>query len=172
MADTVDRIVELWGQGGFVMPFLALCLIGLWYGLGYRLMTVRTSTINRAKALLERAKVTSEDKAIELLAPIRADLDRHRTLVKSITLVAPLAGLLGTVTGMIETFDSLGSMTMFSRGGGIGQGIGEALVSTQMGLVVAVPGMLLGVLIDRRQESYDDELDELADTCRSAKWAS
>ena len=71
--------------------------------------------------------------------------------IKAIIAVAPLMGLLGTVGGMIETFASLGTMEMFKSGGGIAGGISQALLTTQLGLIVAVPGILYLKLIERRK---------------------
>ena len=65
---------------------------------------------------------------------------------------------------MIETFDSLASMSLFRGSGGVAGGISEALVSTQMGLAVAIPGMLVGRLLDRRATRIRDTLDQLAQT--------
>ncbi|MEC8423819.1 MAG: MotA/TolQ/ExbB proton channel family protein, partial [Myxococcota bacterium] len=79
----------------------------------------------------------------------------------------PLLGLLGTVTGMIETFRSLGKMELFTQGGGVAGGIGEALLTTQMGLAVSVPGLIVGRLLDRRQVVLEDELDQLEELARN-----
>ena len=62
---------------------------------------------------------------------------------------------------MIETFDSLGDMTLFSQSGGIAGGISQALFSTQMGLCVAIPGVVVGRLLDRRQHRFEEELDQI-----------
>ena len=75
--------------------------------------------------------------------------------------LAPLAGLLGTVTGMMETFDSLATMALFTQSGGVAGGISQALISTQMGLAVAIPGVIAGRLIDRKQSNLTTELEEL-----------
>ena len=69
-------------------------------------------------------------------------------------MVAPLAGLLGTVAGMIETFDSLGSMSLFSQSGGVAGGISQALISTQMGLAVAIPGLLAGRILRKTPNTF------------------
>ena len=82
--------------------------------------------------------------------------------MKTICIVAPLAGLLGTVTGMIETFDSLAEMSLFTQSGGIAGGISEALFTTQMGLIVAVPGVLIGRILDRRAERLSEEIEQSA----------
>jgi biopolymer transport protein ExbB len=100
----------------------------------------------------------------EAVQPLRDEADSFRAIVTGAALVAPLAGLLGTVTGMIETFESLNAGAMFTAGGGgIGAGVSEALVSTQAGLVVAVPGILIGALLLRKQRKHEDELDQLVD---------
>lgn len=63
--------------------------------------------------------------------------------------VAPLLGLLGTVSGMIMTFDVISE---FGTGNAraLASGISEALITTQSGLVVAVPGLILGAFLLRR----------------------
>ncbi|NJB68539.1 biopolymer transport protein ExbB [Desulfobaculum xiamenense] len=65
--------------------------------------------------------------------------------------LAPLLGLLGTVSGMIDTFDAI---TRFGTGNAraMASGISAALISTQAGLVVAVPGLLAGNMLRRRAE--------------------
>ncbi|QBG48316.1 MotA/TolQ/ExbB proton channel family protein [Verrucomicrobia bacterium S94] len=78
-------------------------------------------------------------------------LERSMTMIAACAAIAPLLGLLGTVTGMIQTFKSLG---LDAGGDALSQGISEALITTQVGLVVAVPLLLLHAsfnrLIDRR----------------------
>jgi len=98
---------------------------------------------------------------VEHLAELRAGLHRYRVLVRSIVMVAPLAGLLGTVAGMIETFDGLGQGALFAATGGVAGGISQALLTTQMGLVVAVPGVIVGRLLDRRQFGLEADRAQL-----------
>ena len=74
-------------------------------------------------------------------------------LIKALIAVAPLLGLLGTVGGMIETFASLGTMEMFKAGGGIAGGISQALLTTQLGLIVAVPGLLFLKVIEKKKRN-------------------
>ncbi|MDF7798830.1 MotA/TolQ/ExbB proton channel family protein [Pontiellaceae bacterium B1224] len=78
-------------------------------------------------------------------------LERSMTMIAACAAIAPLLGLLGTVTGMIQTFKSLG---LDAGGDALSQGISEALITTQVGLVVAVPLLLLHAtfnrIIDRR----------------------
>jgi len=74
---------------------------------------------------------------------------RRMGLIHACIVVAPLLGLLGTVTGMIETFDSIlygGYVTEMSRG------ICKALVTTQYGLAIAAPALVAEQILIRRQE--------------------
>lgn len=116
----------------------------------------------RAMQSTERGDVRSR---IELaLAPLKAEMGAWTAIVRGCAVLAPLAGLLGTVTGMISTFDALGTGMMYTAGGGgIGAGVAEALVSTQAGLVIAIPGLLLGSLLVRKQQALEDEIERLVE---------
>jgi biopolymer transport protein ExbB len=72
--------------------------------------------------------------------------------------VSPLLGLLGTVSGMIETFKL---MTLFGAGdpAAVSGGISQALVTTELGLVVAIPALLLHAILSRRVKTYYGELE-------------
>ena len=73
-------------------------------------------------------------------------IDRFGSMIVVIAAVAPLLGLLGTVTGMIATFDAI---TEFGTGDPklLSGGISEALITTELGLCVAIPTLLLGNLL-------------------------
>jgi biopolymer transport protein ExbB len=74
---------------------------------------------------------------------------------------APLLGLLGTVTGIMNTFSL---MTVFGTGDPktLSSGISEALVTTEYGLIVAIPSLLLHALLSRRARGIVDEMEQLA----------
>jgi biopolymer transport protein ExbB len=75
--------------------------------------------------------------------------------------VSPLLGLLGTVTGMIETFQVI---TLFGAGDPrlMSGGISQALVTTQLGLAVAIPLLLIHSWLQGQANKLIAELDELA----------
>jgi len=91
------------------------------------------------------------------------ELERYINTLGTIAAISPLLGLLGTVIGMIETFDSLGDMSLFSQSGGIAGGISQALITTQMGLAVAIPGLIVNGVLMRRQKNIELELAQLKD---------
>lgn len=76
---------------------------------------------------------------------------RHIATVFVLASLAPLLGLLGTVTGMIDTFDAI---TQYGTGNAraMASGISAALITTQTGLIVAVPGLLAANMLRRRAE--------------------
>ncbi|MFH0727792.1 MAG: MotA/TolQ/ExbB proton channel family protein [Pseudomonadota bacterium] len=80
---------------------------------------------------------------------IRRSLDAYLEVIRVLAALAPLLGLLGTVTGMINTFEIL---TLFGTGNpkGMASGISEALITTETGLVVAIPGLYLQGFLARR----------------------
>ena len=88
-----------------------------------------------------------------LLAGIQRSLGRRMERFVPTILVlaaaAPLLGLLGTVEGMIETFRVI-SASGTSEATSLSSGISQALITTQTGLVVAVPGLVLGNFLRRR----------------------
>jgi biopolymer transport protein ExbB len=86
-------------------------------------------------------------------------LERFQTTIKVLSVVTPLLGLLGTVTGMIQTFQSI---TLFGTGDPklMAGGISEALVTTMLGLCAAVPLVLLHSFVSNRSRAMVQVLDE------------
>tara|TARA_R110002110_G_scaffold333755_2_gene544505 strand:- start:68533 stop:69912 length:1380 start_codon:yes stop_codon:yes gene_type:complete len=88
-------------------------------------------------------------------------LESGLTLLKIIAAVAPLMGLLGTVTGMIITFQAI---TIFGAGDpkAMAGGISSALVTTVLGLLVAIPTVLLHTIVNGRAQRIIHVLNEQA----------
>ena len=82
----------------------------------------------------------------------RNRLERWLGAIAITASVAPLLGLLGTVSGMIATFKA---MSLFGAGDAraISEGIAEALITTELGLVVAIPALIAHALMSRRAKS-------------------
>lgn len=87
-------------------------------------------------------------------------IDRRLLFLSVLVAAAPLTGLLGTVFGMLSTFsglaDSAGRVIE-----NVASGISEALITTQMGLLIAIPGYFLIHAIRRRRNQYDAFLARL-----------
>lgn len=92
--------------------------------------------------------------------------ERDLRVMKVCVSAAPLLGLLGTVTGMLTTFSALaagsgGDKTMSMVAGGIS----EALITTETGLVIALPGMFFWYMLSRKHERYRTFLAQLETAC-------
>lgn len=68
---------------------------------------------------------------------------------------APLTGLLGTVTGMLNTFSGLSNSAAGNTVDLVAGGISEALITTQTGLVLAIPGYIMLNIVKRRRDQMD-----------------
>ncbi len=118
------------------------------------------------KTLLEIAQKAPssrqrDDQMFMQLQDDRHYLDRWVGVISITASVSPLLGLLGTVSGMIETFKM---MTLFGSGDPevVSGGIAQALVTTELGLVVAIPALILSAVLSRRAKFYYNELESFA----------
>lgn len=107
---------------------------------------------------------TSAQRDDELFSQLQQDkikLEKYNGTIAVTAAVAPLLGLLGTVSGMIETFRM---MTAFGASDPevISGGIAKALVTTELGLVVAIPALILNAVLSRKSRQYYDELESFA----------
>jgi len=110
---------------------------------------------------LGRDREHIEDIVMENILNESSQIDRFGSFVLVIAAVAPLLGLLGTVTGMITTFDVI---TEFGTGDPklLSGGISAALVTTMFGLIVAIPLLLLGNLLSGWAQSIKDSMEQSA----------
>ncbi|MBD5781300.1 MotA/TolQ/ExbB proton channel family protein [Pelagicoccus sp. NFK12] len=103
-----------------------------------------------------------------------ARIDRRRTMLAVFVSAAPLTGLLGTVIGMLSTFKGLAISSGGQTVNMVADGISEALITTQLGLVIAIPGYILMMLIEKRQNALDTLITRIEATiarkARQANW--
>lgn len=171
------------------MPPLMLATVVLWWCIGVRWSNLQRGNARSVRVMLDRARdgrlkpakgvldkavflgIEESNKSHDILrpylddrfAPFDKQIRQFKSLITAIVAVAPLMGLLGTVIGMIETFESLGDMSLFSQSGGIAGGISQALFTTQMGLAVAIPGLMMKGYLDRKEDEIELELAQLKD---------
>ncbi len=152
-------------SGGWVGWGLVVVSILMWAIVWLRGMALGRNVVQRFSVHAQKMEPTRLEatlgRAIDGLAIWKSPL---RVLV----IVAPLLGLLGTVDGMVELFDSLhGSVQV--RQGSVAGGISTALVTTQLGLVIGAPGLVSARLLDRLQLRRSAELRRAADTIRKGR---
>jgi biopolymer transport protein ExbB len=163
-------------QGGVIgYVIIALGLVGLALGLE-RLLAIGLESLRIRRGRSPRSLLVQLDRLAEDPA-LRADhealavkldeavssagykLRRGFGVLVIFAAVSPLLGLLGTVTGMIETFQVI---TLFGAGDPrlMSGGISQALVTTQLGLSVAIPLLLIHSFVDGRANDIVTRLDE------------
>ena len=98
-------------------------------------------------------------------------INRGVMFIKIIAVVAPLLGLLGTVTGMIQTFQAI---TLYGAGDPqtMAGGISQALVTTVLGLVVAIPCVFAHWLVSNKAKNIEGMLEEQAAGLVAQKYES
>ncbi len=117
--------------------------------------------IKSALRNIDKDREHIEDVIMENILNESSQIDKFGSFVLVIAAVAPLLGLLGTVTGMIETFDVI---TEFGTGDPklLSGGISAALVTTMQGLIVAIPLLLLGNLLSGWAQNIKNSMEQNA----------
>ncbi|MFO8026915.1 MAG: MotA/TolQ/ExbB proton channel family protein [Opitutales bacterium] len=179
----LEKIIDIWLSGGWVMIPLALLAV-LIYSTGIQLLLfLRKGNVQlgndsqwlqwvydpkqakgRAGEIIRytQENVTAakhvRNRFEEVRQSILHDVERRTNFLNTLVAAAPLLGLLGTVIGMLSTFAAI------SKGGGaetaamVAAGISEALITTQTGLFVALPGIFLILVIKRRKHAVEAAL--------------
>ncbi|GLS25333.1 MotA/TolQ/ExbB proton channel family protein [Marinibactrum halimedae] len=173
-------LVERWHQGGTVGYIITgvgvfAMLLGLFRMIVLSAVSAKVSAQLRATSpntnnpLGRVLKVADDNKGLdgeslelkleEAVLKEKPSIESGLNLLKIISAVAPLLGLLGTVTGMIVTFQAI---TIFGAGDpkAMAGGISGALVTTVLGLVVAIPTVLMHTLVNGRAKRVLHILDE------------
>jgi biopolymer transport protein ExbB len=107
--------------------------------------------------------VEIEQAAIDACERELNHLRRYRRVFNGISTIGPLLGLLGTVFGLIRSFNDVAAAGAMGRPDLLARGFGEALITTAMGLLVAIPAMVLHWTFTSRVDRLAMRLDE---TCQ------
>ena len=197
----MDRLIQesiaIWLQGGWAMIALAadavlMFAIGINLWLKYKTSGIRTVPDSKWRRWIDlpeerrgsvgeligfvmgaRSLPELDQRFQEISTTSVAPYTRDLRLMKRCVNTAPLLGLLGTVTGMLTTFAALasgsgGDKTMDMVAGGIS----EALITTQTGLVIAVPGLFFQYHLARERERYKAFLAHLQTVCAQRLYRS
>ena len=182
----MSSILGIWQSGGWVMVPLFL-LAALLYGQAFQLaMFVRRTNLAEANETLwwdwVRKPEAAEGRVGEIIEYTQSDvhsakqvrnrfdevrnalvgsLDRRTRFVGTLVAAAPLLGLLGTVLGMLQTFYGIATSGGTETAGVVASGISEALVTTQTGLTIALPGLFVVMLIQRKRHAIEAQLARL-----------
>jgi biopolymer transport protein ExbB len=182
---TVAELRALLEAGGWVSLPLMATSFTLWFVATLRLITLRRGFRGEVKAAVDQAlrrplQIEAGGAVGRYLSGALGALERSGTcqhhverfleierervtdlgaLLMGLVTIAPLLGLLGTVSGMIETFSSMQGTTLnHATEQTVAGGISVALISTQLGLMVGVPGLAAARLLARLEAKRIREL--------------
>lgn len=185
-----NQATDIWIAGGWAMAAIALVAVVLFalgshvyfklLGTGFRSVSekrwrewilkpeLRRGPIGELLDFATSARTTEDLGAAfqELRSTRIAPFERDLRVMRICVAAAPLLGLLGTVTGMLATFDALatgsgGEKTM----GLVSKGIAEALITTETGLVIALPGLFFTYQLTRNVDRFRAFLAHLETVC-------
>ena len=167
-----------WSNGGWVMAALVLVALVTYASAAHLLLTLYHQGLSRVTDEHLKDWVSNPTKAPaqfrelirytqdevrslrevegrfqEMEAAKVPEVDRRLAFVNVMVVSAPLFGLLGTVLGMLLTFKAIG-VGGSSTSDIIAKGISEALVATQTGMMVAIPGLVLAYVAKRWRNEY------------------
>lgn len=119
-----------------------------------KMLTIGMEHIKEPRELIEELMY-------EQVLAVRLRLQRMLPFIALTSSSAPLLGLLGTVTGIMNTFTL---MTVFGTGDikTLSSGISEALITTEFGLYVAIPSLLMYAFLSRKSKGIVDEMEKAA----------
>ncbi len=155
MTGLLTRVEHYMDTGGITMVPLVFCCLWMWgmilyylplwqpgpdveaQGIKQRFFGLKTGCLRYDRNLIRCLQDRSGEKQIQGIATI-----------KLIAALAPFLGLFGTVSGMIKTFQSVAQFGL-ANPQALAGGISEAMVTTQFGLFIAVPGILAVVCLKR-----------------------
>lgn len=161
--ESIRSFMEL---GGPVLYLIAALLVAMWYMILDRILyfyfehkTRMNSAIQEWEARGEKKSWVAHQIREEIVSKVSIGMRKNLPLIQSCVALAPLFGLLGTVTGMIEVFQVM-AITGSSNAKAMAGGVSRATVPTMAGMVAALSGLFLSFWLQRKCDSERDKLSE------------
>lgn len=170
LSDNLFRIQILMESGGTVLWLILLASLLMWTLIVERYIFVYVQYPRMVRHLLDEWQQREDRRSWYahqirqgMITRCRVQLQRYLMPIRTLTIALPMLGLLGTVSGMIQTFDV---MTVFGTGNvrGMAGGISVALITTMGGLMTALSGLYFSTQLTQR---VGREVDNVADALRS-----
>jgi len=161
--ESVETFVE---AGGWVLPWIFLSALVMWTLIVERWWYFSRAFRSERAAMVERWKTRTEHKSWHarqirrmLISRANARLTGSLPLIRVIVPLAPLLGLLGTVTGMLEVFDGMATLG-YADARTMSDGVSHAMIATLSGLAVSISGIFF---VGRFQSKSRIETELFAD---------
>lgn len=152
--------------GGPVLYLIAGLLLAMWFMIVDRILYFQMSHKQEMRAALEEWEARSDKESWaahrireQLISNVSIAMRKNLPMIQACVALAPLFGLLGTVTGMIEVFQVM-AITGSSNARAMAGGVSQATVPTMAGMVAALSGLFLSFWLQRKCDSERDTLSE------------
>ena len=164
--DASDAIGQFMAAGGTVLDFIALLMFVMWMLIFERAFYYYRTHQKIADEAIEHWNARSDIKswaahAIReaIISRISIGIDYNLNIIKTLVSLAPLMGLLGTVTGMIEVFNIL-AITGGGDARSMAAGVGKATIPTMAGMVAALSGVFASSWLSRKAQREKDLIQD------------
>ena len=162
-----DYLNVLFAQGGAVMPWILLLSVLMWilileryWFLYLEYPRLFTRVQHEWSMRTEYRSRTARRLRAQKIATLTLDARRYLSFIRILIQVLPFLGLLGTVLGLIHTFEIITTFGGNNRSG-IAAGISEALVATLTGLFCAISGLYFNVNLEGRATLAQEQAETL-----------
>lgn len=149
---------DLLQLGGGILLIIFVIALALWVMIIERLIFYRFEYPRMAQVTMQswmqrtdRRSWYAQQFRLGLLAQVERALNTRLGLIGILIKICPLAGLLGTVLGMLEVFDAVAA-TGSNNPRSTAAGVSKATISTMAGMVVAISGLMLAGVLNRKAE--------------------
>ena len=166
LSEAFDAIRAFMERGGDVLFLILLVTFIMWVLIVERLWyftlefkSQRTRVLDAWEARSERKSWYAHKIRAAMISEVNHNLFQGVNLIKTLVALCPLVGLLGTVTGMIEVFDVMGSQGS-SNARAMAAGVSKATIPTMAGMVAALSGVFLATFIERRAKKEAERLED------------
>ncbi len=169
LIDTFANIRAFMAQGGNVLWLIAALTLMMWaliferiwyYHLGAMKKDI-AGALQTWEARTERSSWNAHQIRYAMISRMEDKLNRNRDMIKTLVALAPLLGLLGTVTGMIEVFNVL-AVTGGGDAKSMAGGVSKATIPTMAGMVAALSGIFGNTYVSRKADKenhyFSDQL--------------
>ena len=167
LSEALLSIRDFMEQGGIVLWLIAILVFFMWGMIFERIWYLshgHNSYIDKLANQWNSRKDKTSWYALQvrekLISQAKFEINKNLSMIQTCIMLAPLFGLLGTVTGMIEVFQVMA----FSGGGdarAMAGGVSKATLPTMAGMVVALSGVFASIYLNSASTRHESNLDEI-----------
>jgi biopolymer transport protein ExbB len=167
ISEAFSSIRDFMEQGGSVLWLIAILVFFMWGMIFERIWYLSHAYNQYVGTLAEQWKERSDKKSWhalqireKMISQAKSEINRNLSIIQTCVVLAPLLGLLGTVTGMIEVFQ-----VMAFNGGGdaraMAGGVSKATLPTMAGMVAALSGSFATIYLTSTSKRHVTELNQI-----------